>query len=280
MGKHSLPQMSALVGLDDGDAGPLPDLQSQAVIEANAEVSYSRDKLLSEVLFDLSEQEKREKIDLLVTRHAEVVDHWRKAGKHYLGAGRALLLMKRELPQVALDRLLASYDRNQQEGVSNWSALPFSQDTALRLMKVAEMVITGRFEVAFRAVEQQFSEDLLPPYTVAYEFSKLPEDNLEDAVRAGLIRPDVPKREVIEFVSTFRKAASPKSAADFPRRLAKLDAKLRRAYEEVRRLEADRRDLLASNGVGDPAHRSGAVMQLGNTAPERAGAEERDLDAA
>lgn len=107
----------------------------------------------------------------------QVRDRQLRVVREYLEIGRLLL--------EAQERLREHYlTFEEAEGV-----LPFSKATASKLRTVARAHRDGVVEA-----------DDLPPYSIAYDLVRLPEPAMERAKREGLVRPDVSRREVTDFV--------------------------------------------------------------------------------
>lgn len=106
-----------------------------------------------------------------------------------------------------------------------------SKGNASKLMSVADFVD-----------KQQIDMHILPThYTVIYEFTTLPPAEVEEAVRKGLIRPDISRREVIEWKKTLSlpEIAGTRSALEHDSiRKARLRSELTKLDREERDLEA------------------------------------------
>jgi hypothetical protein len=270
VGKLKLAPLSSTLALGSADESIGTDLQSTLLHEDTHERAACRELLLRDVLYDLPDAEKARLIEPLVIHRMEVVDHWRKAETHYLGAARALFKMYSALPNASLDRLLNSFDHKEQAGGNRESALPFSRMTANRLITVARMMKERRFHVAFEAAGRTFDEHLLPPYTVTAALAPLDDDALTEAVRSDLINPNVGRRQVEEFVRRKRSAGAQPNKLEATRELAKVTKKLTKLYGEVAVLENQRRTLIARLGI-DPASVPPAVCGLPATAGQGTG---------
>ncbi len=143
---------------------------SEAGRVALAEVFAGTDLLLDEA-----------KINLILGVRAEVLDNWTKARNSFLSIGRALLALDEDvlLSKAEKDRLRRGSER----------VFPFSEAIASQLRQVARAVRDGRIP-----------EALCPSaYSTAYHLTLLEDDELAEARRLNLMRPDVPRSEVLRF---------------------------------------------------------------------------------
>jgi hypothetical protein len=102
---------------------------------------------------------------------------WRRSAAAFIETGQLLVECKKTVPHGAWENMLAT-------------ELDFPKDTAQRLMAI------GRDA---RIAKPEFMRFLPPSYMTLYDLTKLPDDELEQALTSGainpkMLRPDVPKK--------------------------------------------------------------------------------------
>jgi hypothetical protein len=75
--------------------------------------------------------------------------------------------------------------------------LPFRYSTANRLMKVAAAVDAGALP----------ADQLPPSYATVYELLTLSESERQKAIEEGIVRPDMQRKDVMDFRRRMRRAA-------------------------------------------------------------------------
>lgn len=141
---------------------------------------------------------------------------WTAANESFVAIGRMLNEAKEKLPRGEFMAMTAA-------------RLPFSHGVANKLMSVAKAIDEGVLPV----------ERLPPSYSTVYEFLSLTPPEREQAEAEGLIRPDVPRQEVLDFKKRIRK-----SNAD---RIAELKAEKDRLWTRILKIS----DELKALGVDD-----------------------------
>ncbi|CAO3404392.1 DUF3102 domain-containing protein [Azospirillum palustre] len=153
----------------------------------------------------------------------EIRYHWNRSRKEFLSIGRYLNRAKEILPHGDFEAMIES-------------DMPFSVETAFRFRAVAEAVDTGRLSL-----------DVLPgAESVAYQIVTMTPDELERAKAQGLIRPDVTRRQLIDFKRSLR---PPKDVTPNDRR-----RQLLADYARLRVRMAEIRDELRRDHGIDPEH--------------------------
>ena len=118
--------------------------------------------------------------------------------------------------------------------------LPFSRPIASQMIAIAKAV-----------EERKLVEEEIPPsYSVAYQLTTLSDEEIKRARQSGLVRPDIGRKDIIEFKRSLR-AAKPRQGTLDLRRLKAQRDRLRRALAEVE----DSIRLLEGGGVQGTAHR-------------------------
>lgn len=111
----------------------------------------------------------------------EIRYHWGRSRKEFLSIGRYLNRAKDTLPHGEFEAMIAS-------------DMPFSVETAFRFRAVADAIDSGRLTL-----------DVLPgAESVAYQIVTMSPEELERAKAAGLVRPDVTRRQLISFKQSLR----------------------------------------------------------------------------
>ncbi|WP_408902772.1 hypothetical protein [Methylobacterium radiotolerans] len=211
----------------------------------------SRSLLLGEVLSDLSDSERSRYIDALVEERHHILNHTTSIKNHVVEIGRSLNRLKATLPGDTMTRLLTSYDRNERDGTTNESALPFSASTASKYMKIARAVDTRMFENAFQACDRIFTIDCLPDYNAAYELALLEEPWLEEAARQDLIRPDLTVRAAQAFKRKFKQGTRSSPGAGF-REIERITSEMRKLASRWVVLEGELKAAAARAGMAPP----------------------------
>ena len=121
--------------------------------------------------------------DLLTCEHfaGRISTLWQDANRTFVNIGRLLNAAKARLDHGRFMQLV------HQE-------VPFSQGVANKLMRVAAAIDSGRLP----------AKQLPPSYATVYELTGLAEEELAQAAAAGLVRPDVQRKEVIAFKRQLR----------------------------------------------------------------------------
>ncbi|PWC32675.1 DUF3102 domain-containing protein [Azospirillum sp. TSO35-2] len=156
----------------------------------------------------------------------EIRYHWNRSRKEFLSIGRYLNQAKEILPHGEFEAMIGS-------------DMPFSVETAFRFRAVAEAVDTGRLSL-----------DVLPgAESVAYQIVTMTPDELERAKAQGLVRPDVTRRQLIDFKRSLR---PPKGVTPNDRR-----RQLLAEYARLKSRMAEIRDELRRDHGVDPDHHAG-----------------------
>jgi len=161
----------------------------------------------------------------------EIRYHWNRSRKEFLSIGRYLNRAKDTLAHGEFEAMIVS-------------DMPFSVETAYRFRAVAEAIDSGRLAL-----------DMLPgAESVAYQIVTMKPDELERAKAVGLIRPDVTRRQLIDFKQSLR----PAKAEAAPDRRKALLADYARCKAKLAEIRAE---LLRDHGV-DPERDSGVTIDL------------------
>ena len=151
---------------------------------------------------------------------------WRQADQAFVGIGRLLNSAKERLEHGHFMRLVSQ-------------EVPFTHGTANKLMRVAASIDCGRLP-----------EDRLPPsYATVYELSSLGDDELIQATDAGLLRPNVQRKEVVEFKKRLRLPPDCKEGMS-PDRREQIDAEIRRLELRIASLRKELEALPNDEGKG------------------------------
>ena len=133
----------------------------------------------------------------------EISRLWRDAQSTFLMIGRYLIQAKIRL---------GLEEKSFQDFVDNH--LPFGYQVSYQLRKVAEAIDGNRLPIT----------ELPSSYATIYQFATMEPDELERARRAELIRPNVKRREVIDFKRMLARERVVETAAPPPaQRLAQLE---------------------------------------------------------
>jgi hypothetical protein len=142
----------------------------------------------------------------------EIGKLWHDAQQKFMLIGQYLNQAKAKLPRGEFETMIEQ-------------DLPFGKTTAYQLRTIAEAIESGRLP----------AERVPSDYTAVYYLASLSDDELRQADEHSLIRPDVPRRAVIEFKRAMRQAA-PQTASPLER-----EALLRKRSELLAQLaEIDR----------------------------------------
>ena len=155
---------------------------------------------------------------------------WQDVREKFLRIGRLLVRAKAVLPRGEFDAMIAS-------------DLPFNPSIAYQLRAVAAAIDTGRIGL----------DELPRAYSVAYQLTTLDDELLARARKAGLIRPDVRRVDVVQF-----KKSVLRPQAD-PAKIRALRFDRLRLLERLRNLEAELRELGVDPDEDDLD--SGAVIE-------------------
>jgi hypothetical protein len=135
---------------------------------------------LKQVFAGTGVEEDDHQIKAILDCRRSVVGSWENIGKEYLIIGRSLNRLDADLKTTeAKARLKGNFNR----------IFPFSNATASKLRRIAEMVDSGRAKM----------ENLPGSYTAAYQLSLLNESEFEAAEKAGLVQPAVTNEAVLSF---------------------------------------------------------------------------------
>ncbi|WP_298364305.1 DUF3102 domain-containing protein [Azospirillum sp.] len=161
----------------------------------------------------------------------EIRYHWNRSRKEFLSIGRYLNRAKDTLAHGEFEAMIVS-------------DMPFSVETAYRFRAVAEAIDSGRLAL-----------EMLPgAESVAYQIVTMKPDELERAKAVGLIRPDVTRRQLIDFKQSLR----PAKTGAVPDRRKALLADYARCKAKLAEIRAE---LLRDHGV-DPERDSGVTIDL------------------
>ena len=135
---------------------------------------------------------------------------WRETRQRVLAIGRNLLnaLEKLEDQPGRFEKLI--------EG------LPFSRPIASQMIAIAKAV-----------EERKLVEEEIPPsYSVAYQLTTLSDEEMKRARQHGIVRPDIGRKDIIDFKRSLRAAKPCQNTMDLRRLKAQRD-RLRQALAEV-----------------------------------------------
>lgn len=161
----------------------------------------------------------QEKVRHILRTRSEIQKEWGDARDSFLAIGRALIALEAGLTKAEFARLRHGTER----------LFPFSDATATQLRQIARAVDGGRIPAAACPGS----------YGTAYQITLLTEPQLRVARERGLIRPDVTRREIMNFrreVPADGTAASPPGRLDRARlrdERAKLGERRARLAEEL-----------------------------------------------
>jgi hypothetical protein len=145
---------------------------------------------------------------------------WRDAQSRFIAIGRHLLQAKRVLPHGEWEIMV---ERD----------LPFGRSIAYRIRQIAESIDTGRL-----------SADQLPSdYSICYQLTTLRDDELRQAVKLSIIRPNVSRAEIIAFKRQIRTPAiiappQPEAPPEITDELARLEARRAELARELAAIDA------------------------------------------
>jgi len=185
-GKRSRRALKAFLADDsetaDAQASDPRTVQLQAIgSDDAAAISIIRDLFAGTELPD-----DHAKVRRILRVRAEVQKEWGDARDSFLGIGRALLSLEADLTRAEFQRLRQGSDR----------LFPFSDATATQLRQIARAVDSGKI-----------SADACPgSYGTAYQLTLLTESQMRIALRRGLVRPDVTRREIMQLRREVQKA--------------------------------------------------------------------------
>ena len=111
----------------------------------------------------------------------EIGKLWDETQQKFIAIGRYLVSAKQTLPHGEYERMVETM-------------LPFGSSAARKLRTVAEAVDTARLPIV----------SLPRRYVNAYELAVLPEQELRQAEKRQLVRPDVTRREIEAFKREIR----------------------------------------------------------------------------
>jgi hypothetical protein len=144
---------------------------------------------------------------------AEIAKLWADAQRKFLLIGRYLVQARAKLEHGDYEAMVRS-------------RLPFSPETARKLRTVAEAIDAGMLPA-----------DRVPrDYTAAYYLATLAPEERQQAEAQGLVRPDVPRREVEAFRRKIRASSALPPAQTEPTtpedELVRLEARLAELEQE------------------------------------------------
>lgn len=148
---------------------------------------------------------------------AEISRLWRRAQGAFLDIGRLLIRAKEALPH---GEYIASVE----------TQLPFSARTAYQLREAA------RWAIEMDRASVIPLKRLPEAYSTIYLLSTLDEPVLQEAEKAGLIRPELKRAELIAWRRHRASGASNRTALEARRRRLQRDKE--RLEEELRRIDA------------------------------------------
>lgn len=221
---------NTLVVTPEGYALDQPDLREEDArnIGLNAEAGRS---ILTEIFAGTDLLLDEEKVSLILSVRAEVLDHWTKARNSFLSIGRALLALDEDtkLTEIEKHRLKRGSER----------IFPFSDAIASQLRQVARAVRAGRIP-----------EELCPSaYSTAYHLTLLEDEELEEARRLNLVRPDVPRSDVLRFRRTLTERhlgqADRKARERLQARKTELEAEYARLKNRLEKTSQELREVSA-----------------------------------
>jgi hypothetical protein len=120
-----------------------------------------------------------DKLRFVLELRGEIRRHWGNARDSFLAIGRALVAAEARLSKLEYEHLRTGMDR----------LFPFGDAVASQLRQVARAVDAKRIP-----------EELCPgSYATAYQIAVLKPNELELAMKRGLVRQDVTRKEIILF---------------------------------------------------------------------------------
>lgn len=220
----------------------------------------SREIILTAVLSDASDDERARFLDSLIDARVRIYQQFTRTRESYLDMGRTLLKLRREVSAEVYNRLLSDHDQN---GSVRQGALPFGKEVAFRLERVADFVDNGTFRAAFTQCDREFHEEALPAYSSAYFFTTLNEDQLVEAVKRDLVRPDITQTVArIEVAEIKRRLPATRDhqrpyqqdpdavlLKKINKRIEKLAAQFRDLEKTREKLEGERNEVLLRMGA-------------------------------
>jgi hypothetical protein len=166
----------------DGD-DDAPDRRADELRQFGATDSASLD-IVKEVFAGTGLADDQDKVQLLLEIRGEVQRHWGAARDSFLAIGRALVVAEDRLTKFENDRLKAGMEQ----------LFPFGDAVASQLRKVARAVDAKRIPEV----------DCPGSYSTAYQIAVLKPAELQLAIKRGLVRPNVTRKEIAAFRSELR----------------------------------------------------------------------------
>jgi hypothetical protein len=159
---------------------------------------------------------------------SEIAKLWEEAQAKFLTIGRYLLQAKERLPHGEFEGMVASQ-------------LPFGRSVAYQLRMVAQ------------AVEQRrITENDLPrSYTNAYKLALLDDVDLRRAHDAKVVRHDVTRRELADFLQSIKAEAKQRTPEKRAHRMAWLRARVKALSDEMALAQAELAELEAGGLLSD-----------------------------
>jgi hypothetical protein len=194
---------------------PMPDKQASA-LRAISTPDPEKVAIISDV-FGEEMLNHRDKVNAILTSQHDVYAQTMSLLDSALNIGRAVFALS---DQLALDEyrlLMANTDK----------VYGLSRGIVSQLVTLSQQIDTGRLR-----------RDSCPrTYSVGYQFATLDDRELEEAIAIGLYRPDVTRREVIEFKA---KLKPEKAVAPTPLRTltARRDRLLARRHDLQQQMDA------------------------------------------
>jgi hypothetical protein len=162
--------------VDDEDVSP--DRRSDELRRFGIEEPGSLETL-REVFAGTTLVDDHEKVQFILELRGEIRRHWASARDSFLAIGRALAVAEERLTKSEHDRLRAGTEH----------LFPFGDAVASQLRKVARAVDAKRIP----------EEDCPGSYSTAYQIAVLKPAELELAMKRGLVRQDVTRKEIVAF---------------------------------------------------------------------------------
>jgi hypothetical protein len=157
---------------------------------------------------------------------------WRDAQSRFIAIGHHLLQAKKVLPHGEWEIMV---ERD----------LPFGRSVAHRLRQIAEAIDTGRLP----------ADQLPPDYSTCYQLTTLRDDELHQATKLSIIRPDVSRAEVIAFKRQVRAATASELShlevlPELADELTRLEARHAELVRELAAVDARITELRSRAGEG------------------------------
>ncbi|EWY40947.1 hypothetical protein N825_33995 [Skermanella stibiiresistens SB22] len=146
---------------------------------------------------------------------SDIRGQWEEVRKRFLYIGRRLAEAHGKLGRAEYESLISGSD------------LPFGRSVAIQLRSVYEAVRDGRLQ-----------QDELPgSYATAYQVITLTDHEIDRARREGLVRPNLLRREIVEFKQRLR--LPEESLGRREQRLRRLNSEKMRLISRLEAIEAE-----------------------------------------